>query len=125
MDKFGKKLKNKSQPPPPPPPRSINLLSSRQSSEIALSEFPEKHKAEMASQISQQYACKSYIFLDISGFFANLTCRYAVRAQKSLGLVNGTPDYSPVAGFIAPDVPARMQNYSADGRLYAYALPNV
>ncbi|KAF9481305.1 translation initiation factor eIF-2A [Pholiota conissans] len=58
----------------------------------------------MASQISQQYA---------------------FRAQKSLGLVNGTPDYSPVAGFIAPDVPARMQNYSADGRLYAYALPNV
>ncbi|KAF8179670.1 eukaryotic translation initiation factor 2A [Pholiota molesta] len=58
----------------------------------------------MASQISQQYA---------------------FRAQKSLGLVNGTPDYAPVAGFVAPDVPARMQNYSADGRLYAYALPNV
>ena len=34
------------------------MLSSRQSSEIALSEFPEKHKAEMASQISQQYACE-------------------------------------------------------------------
>ncbi|KAH9483473.1 Eukaryotic translation initiation factor 2A [Psilocybe cubensis] len=51
--------------------------------------------------------------------------QYAFRAQKSLGLVNGTPDYTPVAGFVAPDVPARTQAYSADGRLYAYALPTV
>ncbi|KAF4615117.1 hypothetical protein D9613_003458 [Agrocybe pediades] len=56
----------------------------------------------MASQISQQYA---------------------FRAQKSLGLVNGTPDYTPVAGFVGPDVPARAQAYSTDGRLYAYVLP--
>lgn len=48
-----------------------------------------------------------------------------VRAQKSLGLVNGTPDYNPVGGFVAPDVPARTQSYSADGRLYAYALPTA
>ncbi|PPQ86476.1 hypothetical protein CVT24_010162, partial [Panaeolus cyanescens] len=47
------------------------------------------------------------------------------RAQKSLGLVNGTPDYTPVNGFIPPDVPARTQSYSEDGRLYAYALPTV
>jgi hypothetical protein len=47
------------------------------------------------------------------------------RAQKSLGLVNGAPDYTPVAGFMAPDVPAKTQTYSVDGRLYAYALPNV
>ncbi|EDR11071.1 uncharacterized protein LACBIDRAFT_233034, partial [Laccaria bicolor S238N-H82] len=47
----------------------------------------------------------------------------AVRAQKSLGLVSGTPDYIPVAGFESPEVPARTYNYSADGRLYAYALP--
>ncbi|CAA7260971.1 unnamed protein product [Cyclocybe aegerita] len=51
--------------------------------------------------------------------------QYAFRAQKSLGLVNGTPDYTPVGGFVAPDVPARTQSYSADGRLYAYALPSV
>ena len=48
---------------------------------------------------------------------------FLVRAQKSLGLVNGTPDYTEVAGFEVPDAPARIQNYSADGRLYAYALP--
>ncbi|RDB19482.1 Eukaryotic translation initiation factor 2A [Hypsizygus marmoreus] len=58
----------------------------------------------MASQISQQYA---------------------FRAQKSLGLVNGTPNYDLVPGFVAPDVPARTFQYSADGRLYAYALPTV
>lgn len=48
-----------------------------------------------------------------------------VRAQKTLGLVNGTPDYTAVFGFEVPDTPARIQNYSADGRLYAYALPTV
>ncbi|GLB35631.1 putative functions in the early steps of protein synthesis of a small number of specific mRNAs [Lyophyllum shimeji] len=58
----------------------------------------------MASQISQQYA---------------------FRAQKSLGLVNGTPDYDLVPGFTGPDVPARTFHYSADGRLFAYALPTV
>ncbi|PPR05157.1 hypothetical protein CVT26_012243 [Gymnopilus dilepis] len=51
--------------------------------------------------------------------------QYAFRAQKSLGLVNGAPDFTPVAGFVAPDVPARTQTYSTDGRLYAYALPTV
>ena len=49
----------------------------------------------------------------------------SVRAQKALGLVNGTPDYNDVSGFVVPDVPARIQNYSSDGRLYAYALPTV
>ncbi len=49
----------------------------------------------------------------------------AVRAQKSLGLVSGSPDYVPVSAFVAPDVPARIYLYSADGRLYAYALPTV
>lgn len=48
-----------------------------------------------------------------------------VRAQKSLGLVNGSPDYAPVSAFLAPDVPARTHTYSADGRLYAYALPTT
>ena len=54
-----------------------------------------------------------------------LTRFLLVRAQKSLGLVNGTPEYNPVGGFVAPDVPARTQSYSADGRLYAYALPTA
>lgn len=50
---------------------------------------------------------------------------YPDRAQKSLGLVNGTPNYTPVTGFTAPDVAARSMAYSADGRLFAYALPTV
>ncbi|KAF8957747.1 eukaryotic translation initiation factor eIF2A-domain-containing protein [Flammula alnicola] len=56
---------------------------------------------------------------------SKISQQYAFRAQKSLGLVNGTPDYTAVAGFVAPDVPARTQTYSNDGRLYAYALPTV
>ncbi|KAK0186077.1 eukaryotic translation initiation factor eIF2A-domain-containing protein [Armillaria mellea] len=58
----------------------------------------------MASQISQQYA---------------------FRAQKSLGLVGGTPNYNLVPGFVSPEVAARSYTYSADGRLYAYTLPTV
>ena len=50
---------------------------------------------------------------------------FSDRAQKALGLVNGTPDYTEVSGFVVPDTPARIQNYSSDGRLYAYALPAV
>ncbi|KAH7908360.1 eukaryotic translation initiation factor eIF2A-domain-containing protein [Hygrophoropsis aurantiaca] len=51
--------------------------------------------------------------------------QYAYRAQKSLGLVGGTPDYVPADGFLGPDVPARTYHYSTDGRLFAYALPSV
>lgn len=51
--------------------------------------------------------------------------QYAFRAQKSLGLVSGSPDYVPVPGFLAPDIAARTSHYSDDGRLYAYALPAV
>lgn len=51
--------------------------------------------------------------------------QYAYRAQKSLGLVSGTPDYTPISGFESPEVAARTFAYSADGRLYAYALPTV
>lgn len=40
-----------------------------------------------------------------------------------MGLVNGSSDYEPVDGFEAPDVPARMYQYSPDGRFFAYALP--
>ncbi|KAK2460701.1 hypothetical protein APHAL10511_007171 [Amanita phalloides] len=51
--------------------------------------------------------------------------QYAFRAQKLIGLVGGTPDYVPLPTFVAPDEPARTSIYSADGRLYAYALPAV
>jgi len=47
-----------------------------------------------------------------------------VRAQKSLGLVGGTPNYETLDNFQAPDVPARTYHYSPDGRLYAYAVPS-
>ncbi|KAF5318153.1 hypothetical protein D9619_012117 [Psilocybe cf. subviscida] len=56
---------------------------------------------------------------------SQVTQQYAYRAQKSLGLVNGTPTYQPVAGFVGPDAPAKAMSYSVDGRLYAYALPTV
>lgn len=56
---------------------------------------------------------------------AQLSQQYAFRAQKSLGLVGGTPDYLPVQGFESPDAAAKTYTYSADGRLYAYALPTV
>lgn len=48
----------------------------------------------------------------------------AVRAQKSLGLVGGTPSYDPLEAFQGPDVPARTYQYSSDGRLFAYAVPS-
>ncbi|KAI0628839.1 translation initiation factor eIF-2A [Trametes polyzona] len=56
----------------------------------------------MATQISQQYA---------------------YRAQKSTGLVGGTPDYQPIDSFKQPEVPTRTFKYSSDGRLFAYAIP--
>ncbi|KAI0781547.1 translation initiation factor eIF-2A [Trametes elegans] len=49
--------------------------------------------------------------------------QYAYRAQKSIGLVGGTPNYDPIDSFQAPDVPARTFKYSSDGRLFAYAIP--
>lgn len=42
-----------------------------------------------------------------------------------MGLVGGTPTYTPIEGFATPDVPARTYHYSPDGRLFAYALPTV
>ncbi|KAJ4475455.1 eukaryotic translation initiation factor eIF2A-domain-containing protein [Lentinula aciculospora] len=56
---------------------------------------------------------------------SQISQQYAFRAQKSLGLVGGTPDYTLIPGFETPDVPARTYAYSADGRLFAYALPTV
>ncbi|KAF7359064.1 Eukaryotic translation initiation factor 2A [Mycena sanguinolenta] len=54
-----------------------------------------------------------------------LSQQYSFRAQKSIGLVGGSPDYVVAPNFEVPDVPARTYHYSADGRLYAYALPTV
>lgn len=48
---------------------------------------------------------------------------HADRAQKSLGLVGGSPNYDPLENFQGPDVPARTYQYSSDGRLFAYAIP--
>jgi hypothetical protein len=42
-----------------------------------------------------------------------------------MGLVGGTPTYTPLEGFAASDVPARTYHYSPDGRLFAYTLPSV
>ena len=38
--------------------------------------------------------------------------------------MGGTPNYEPLSQFPAPDVPARTYQYSADGRLFAYAVPS-
>lgn len=48
----------------------------------------------------------------------------SVRAQKSLGLIGGSPSYEVVKGFEPPEATARMYTYSPDGRLYAYVLPD-
>ncbi|KAI0035007.1 eukaryotic translation initiation factor eIF2A-domain-containing protein [Vararia minispora EC-137] len=55
---------------------------------------------------------------------SQLSQQYAFRAQKSLGLVNGSPSYEPVEGFQAPSTTARTYQYSPDGRLFATALPS-
>jgi translation initiation factor 2A len=47
-----------------------------------------------------------------------------VRAQKCIGLVGGSPNYTSIDGFEAPDVPVRTYQYSSDGRLFAIALPS-
>ncbi|KAF8209299.1 eukaryotic translation initiation factor eIF2A-domain-containing protein [Mycena galopus ATCC 62051] len=54
-----------------------------------------------------------------------LSQQYSFRAQKSIGLVGGSPDYIVAPNFEVPEIPARIYHYSADGRLYAYALPTV
>ncbi|KAA1475845.1 translation initiation factor eIF-2A [Dentipellis sp. KUC8613] len=50
--------------------------------------------------------------------------QYAYRAQKSMGLVNGSPTYEPVGNFQSPEVAGRTYQYSPDGRLFAYAIPS-
>jgi hypothetical protein len=48
----------------------------------------------------------------------------SVRAQKSVGLVGGSPTYDLIEGFEAPDATARTYQYSPDGRLFALAVPS-
>jgi hypothetical protein len=48
----------------------------------------------------------------------------AVRAQKSVGLVGGSPTYNLVEAFEAPDATARTYQYSPDGRFFAFAVPS-
>lgn len=56
---------------------------------------------------------------------SEISQQYSFRAQKSIGLVGGSPDYTVAPNFEVPDVPARTYQYSADGRLYAYALASL
>ena len=48
----------------------------------------------------------------------------AVRAQRSVGLVRGSPTYDPIEAFQAPDTTTRTYQYSPDGRLFALAVPS-
>ncbi|KAI0081480.1 translation initiation factor eIF-2A [Panus rudis PR-1116 ss-1] len=50
--------------------------------------------------------------------------QYAFRAQKRMGLVGGTPNYTPLDSFKSPEAPARTYKYSPDGRLFAYTVPS-
>ncbi|KAG9016368.1 hypothetical protein FRB90_003118 [Tulasnella sp. 427] len=48
----------------------------------------------------------------------------SVRAQKSLGLVGGAPDYNVLEGYPPPEATARTYKYTSDGKLFAVALPS-
>lgn len=48
----------------------------------------------------------------------------AVRAQRSVGLVSGSPAYDPIEAFEAPDSTSRTYQYSPDGSLFALAVPS-
>ncbi|KAL7414825.1 eukaryotic translation initiation factor eIF2A-domain-containing protein [Mrakia frigida] len=49
--------------------------------------------------------------------------QYALRAQKSLALVEACPSYTATEGFKAPEVHTRQIQYSPTGELFAYVLP--
>jgi hypothetical protein len=76
----------------------------------------------MSQQVSQQYACRRR-FLRCS-FLYKLILGFAVRAQRSVGLVSGSPAYDPIEAFEAPDSTSRTYQYSPDGRLFALAVPS-
>ncbi|KAH9974523.1 eukaryotic translation initiation factor eIF2A-domain-containing protein [Russula compacta] len=50
--------------------------------------------------------------------------QYAFRAQKSVGLIGGSPTYDRIEAFHSPDAAARTFQYSQDGRLFALAVPS-
>ncbi|KAH7090849.1 translation initiation factor eIF-2A [Auriculariales sp. MPI-PUGE-AT-0066] len=50
--------------------------------------------------------------------------QYAYRAQKDFGIALSAPVYDVVDAFQKPDVHVRLCQYSQDGRLFAYALPD-
>jgi hypothetical protein len=75
----------------------------------------------MSQQVSQQYACRRCFF---SVPFVPTNFGLAVRAQRAVGLVSGSPTYDPIEAFEAPDATARTYQYSPDGRLFALAVPS-
>ncbi|KAG8963572.1 hypothetical protein FRC03_002827 [Tulasnella sp. 419] len=52
------------------------------------------------------------------------TQQYTFRAQKSMGVVGGGPDYVPSEGFQSPEGFVRTYKYTVDGKLLGYALPS-
>lgn len=50
--------------------------------------------------------------------------QYAFRAQRSVGLVSGSPTFDPIEAFQALDTTARTYQYSPDGRHFALAVPS-
>jgi len=60
----------------------------------------------------------------LSVLFVQTDFGLAVRAQRSVGLVGGSPTYDPIEAFQAPDTTARTYQYSPDGRLFALAVPS-
>lgn len=81
--------------------------------------------------MSQQYACESQFSSSELRRRVRAGCaaeylsnsRLVDRAQKSLGIVGGSPDYESAQGFEQPAATSRLYKYSPDGRLFAYALP--
>jgi hypothetical protein len=108
---------------PPPPGNALSLSSERGTS----SEFRVlgDRSHSLAGRVSVERRGSHFIIICRNSVSDYSPSYSADRAQKTLGIVGGTPDYIPVPGFEVPDVPVRSYRYSADGRLYAYALPNL
>ncbi|KAJ7080464.1 eukaryotic translation initiation factor eIF2A-domain-containing protein [Mycena epipterygia] len=56
---------------------------------------------------------------------SELSQQYTFRAEEAIGLAGNSPEYIVVPNFEVLEVPVRMYHYSADGRLFACALPNM
>ncbi|CED82824.1 Predicted translation initiation factor related to eIF-3a [Phaffia rhodozyma] len=55
---------------------------------------------------------------------ASIQNQFALRAQKSMSLMNASPSYEAVPEFQAPEGSTRIIQYSPNGQFFAYALPN-